>query len=86
MNIFLYSQQGNGLGISSTIDYALSVKKPLAVSDSFMFRNIYSDEICLYKNTIEYCLEKSLGYCSIFLEKYSNQNLINKFRSILSLI
>jgi hypothetical protein len=83
MNIFLYSQQGNVMGISSTIDYALSVKKPIAISDSFMFRNIYSDDICLYKNTIEYCLEKSVGYCSIFLEKYSNQNLVNKFRNIL---
>ena len=85
MNIFLYSQQGNVMGISSTIDYALSVKKPLAISDSFMFRNIYSDEICLYKNTIEYCLEKSVDYCSIFLEKYNHKNFIYKFRNIISL-
>jgi hypothetical protein len=84
MNIFLYSQDGNTNGISSTVDYALSVKKPLAISDSFMFRNIYSDEICLYKNSIEYCIKKSVDYCSIFLEKYSNQNLINKFRKILT--
>jgi hypothetical protein len=84
MNIFLYSDQRNSNGISSTIDYALSVKKPLAISDSFMFRNIYSDEICLYKNSIDYCLKKSVDYCSIFLEKYSNQNLINKLRKILT--
>jgi hypothetical protein len=86
MNIFLYSQDGNTNGISSTVDYALSVKKPLAISDSFMFRNIYSDEICLYKNSIDYCLKSSVDYCSVFLEKYSNQNLINKFRKILTTI
>ena len=84
MNIFLYSHDGNTNGISSTVDYALSVKKPLAISDSFMFRNIYSDEICLYKKSIEYCLKSSVDYCSVFLEKYSNQNLINKFRKIVT--
>ena len=33
-----------GRGISSTIDYALSVKKPLGISDSYMFRNIYDGD------------------------------------------
>jgi hypothetical protein len=83
MNIFLYSQTGDGIGISSTIDYALSVKKPLAISDSFMFRNIYSDEICLYKNTIEYCLKNSTDYCSTYLDKYSHKKFIDKFRNII---
>ena len=52
MNIFLYDNL-HGRGISSTIDYALSVRRPLGISDSFMFRHIYSDEICLYKNSIQ---------------------------------
>lgn len=82
MNIFLYDKM-NGRGISSTIDYALSVKKPLAISDSYMFRNIYSDKICLYKNTITHCLQDSSDYCSIYLKKYSNKVLIDKFKNIL---
>lgn len=82
MNIFLYDLM-LGRGISSTIDYALSVKKPLGISDSYMFRNIYSDDISLYKNKIDICLNNSINYCSQFLEKYSHDNMINVFRSII---
>jgi len=82
MNIFLYDFM-HGRGISSTIDYALSVKKPLGISDSYMFRNIYSDDICLYKNKIDICLNNSLNHCSQFVEKYSHYNMINTFRSII---
>ena len=82
MNIFLYDKM-NGRGISSTIDYALSSKKPLAISDSYMFRHIYTDEICLYKNTISYCLQNSNKFCSIYFKKYSNQSLIKKLSILL---
>lgn len=82
MNIFLYDKM-DGRGISSTIDYAISVKKPLGISDSYMFRNIYSDEICLYKKNIDYCLHNSSNYLAKFLEEYSNINIINKFSKML---
>jgi hypothetical protein len=82
MNIFLYDTM-HGRGISSTIDYALSVKKPFAISDSYMFRNIYSDEICLYKNSIDYCLHNSLKYSLFYLNKYSNSTLIQKINNII---
>lgn len=83
MNIFMYDSMV-GRGISSTIDYALSVKKPLGISDSYMFRNIYSDTICLYKTSIQDCIQGSTEYCSKFLDKYSHSNMIDVFRYILS--
>lgn len=84
MNIFLYDQSNVDLhGISSTIDYALSVRRPLGISDSFMFRHIYSDDICLYKNPIQSCMENSLAYCEKFLSLYSHQNMIDKFNTII---
>jgi hypothetical protein len=82
MNIFLYDIMHNR-GISSTIDYALSVKKPLGISNSYMFRNIYSDEICLYKTPIKKCLVNSINYCNKFVNQYSDQNMIDKFKYIL---
>jgi hypothetical protein len=82
MNIFLYDYM-YGRGISSTIDYALSVKRPLAISDSYMFRNIYSDTICLYKTPIETCLKTSTEYCSQYLQKYSHTKIIQKIASVL---
>jgi hypothetical protein len=83
MNIFLYDTM-HGRGISSTIDYAISVKKPLGISDSYMFRNIYSDEICLYKNSINDCMKNSTQYLAKFLDKYSHNNIINKFNKMLN--
>ena len=82
MNIFLYDTLSDR-SISSTIDYALSVKKPLGISDSHMFRNIYDDSICLYKTPIATIMENSVEYCRSFLEKYSNENMCVKFRNIL---
>jgi hypothetical protein len=84
MNIFLYDKL-DGRGISSAIDYAISVKKPIGISDSYMFRNIYSNEVSIYETTIENCMKNSVNYCNKYLEKYSNKNLRNKFKNILKL-
>jgi hypothetical protein len=83
MNIFLYDTM-HGRGISSTIDYAISVKKPLGISDSYMFRNIYSDEICLYKNSINDCMKNSTKYLAKFLDQYSDNKMIHKFEQIIN--
>jgi len=83
MNIFLYDTMNNR-GISSTIDYALSVKKPLGISNSYMFRNIYSDEICLYKTSMKDCILNSVDYCNKFVNEYSEENIINKFNYIIN--
>jgi hypothetical protein len=80
MNIFLYDQM-HGRGISSAIDYAISVKKPIGISDSYMFRNIYSDDLCLYKHSIDYCLKQTISKC---LKDYSHENMINKMNTILN--
>jgi hypothetical protein len=81
MNIFLYDTL-HDRSISSTIDYALSVKKPLGISDSHMFRHIYADEICLYKTPIATIMKNSVEYCRTFLDKYSNKNMRTKIKDI----
>ena len=82
MNLFLYDEM-IGRGISSTIDYAISVKRPFCISNSYMFRNIYSDQICVYKNSIQYCMNYSIDFINHFLKEYSNENMINKFKKII---
>jgi hypothetical protein len=56
MNVFMYDTMF-GRGVSSTIDYAISVNRPLGISDSYMFRNIYRDDICVYKRTLSQCMQ-----------------------------
>lgn len=84
MNIFLYDKL-EGRGISSVLDYAISVKKPFAISDSNMFRHIYSDEICVYKTSINDCMNYFEKHCELFLRENSNNNLINKFKYIMQI-
>ena len=82
MNMFMYDKR-DGEGVSSTIDYALSVRKPLGISDSYMFRNIYDDDICLYKNSIQKCMEKSVSHCEKFLHQYNHDHMRKKMLFIL---
>ena len=58
MNLFLYDFLG-GRSISSVLDYALSVKTPIGISDSSMFRHIYVFSICVLNRSIEDCKKSS---------------------------
>jgi len=82
INTFLYDEE-YGRGLSSTIDYALSCKKPIGISTSYMFRHIYSDQICLYKTPIQSCIDNTNDYISQLFEKNSNEKLINRFEKII---
>lgn len=75
INLFLYDLMLNR-GLSSTIDFALSVDRPLGISDSYMFRHIYNDSICVYKNTIKSCINNNLEYINNFKNKMSHTNSI----------
>lgn len=43
INVFLYKSSNQGL--SSVIDYALSVKRPIAITNDSMFKHIYKPEL-----------------------------------------
>ena len=75
INMFLYDNMG-GAGISSTIDFAISVDKPLCISSSYMFRHIYHEYICIDHTTIQQCIVNGSTYCNQQREKHSNQTLI----------
>ena len=51
VNVFLYEDMGVR-GISSVIDMALAVKRPMAISDSVMYRHVLdaNPSICVLKN------------------------------------
>jgi hypothetical protein len=75
INIFMYDGMP-GRGCSSVIDYALSVNRPIGISNSHMFRHIYSDEICLYKRSIADIIEKGNEYLDRFRQLWSEDRLI----------
>jgi glycosyltransferase involved in cell wall biosynthesis len=74
MNIFLYDQM-HGRGCSSVIDHALAAGRPIAISDSDMFRHIYSDAICAYKRSLKDILADGPRHIRPFLEKWNPTTL-----------
>lgn len=83
VNIFMYDNLSHR-SISSVIDYALSVQKPLVISNSHMFRHIYDDSICVLRTPIQQCITNSVSYCAKFLDLYSNERMISKVDSVIS--
>jgi len=54
LNIFFYEKYQHYNGISSSVDYALSVKKPIAICSSNMFSHIWDAQpsICVENNSL----------------------------------
>lgn len=83
INAFFYPEM-KGRGLSSVIDYALSVNRPIAITKSDMFRHIYntSPSICIEDRSIPEIIESGVLHDQ-YREKWSHINLINKYDSIL---
>lgn len=81
INLFMYDRH-EGCGISSVIDYALSVKRPIGITNSYMFRHIIKSNILLENNTIKNIMD--LG--TLPLQEFYNwneENFILEFENIL---
>ena len=77
INIFLYIINCDGL--SSTIDYALSVRRPIAISNSTMFRHVAEDDILIDKNTITDIVSRGVKPLEKFYTKWSVENFRKEF-------
>lgn len=78
-NAFLFDRL-EGRGNSSSLDFALSAKKPIILTNSSMFRHVYTDKIDVDLHPINECIENSKEHIVQYLQKYSNSNLILAFR------
>ncbi len=80
MNVFLYTE--NGEGISSVIDYALSVKRPIAISNCQMFRHILKNDILVEKNSLNEILKNGTKPLEEFYENWSIENFKKQMKRI----
>jgi hypothetical protein len=84
-NIFLLPKM-SGRGLSSSIDKALSARKPIAISDSEMYRHInIEDKFLLSKNTLPQIISYGTDHLKPFLEMYSEENMIEIFDKTINL-
>lgn len=76
INIFPYDEL-HGRTLSSTIDFALSARKPIGITNSYMFRHIYKESIDVDKTPINEIIKN--GALNDLTEFHSNKNLVDKF-------
>jgi hypothetical protein len=83
LNIFLYEKYKQYNGISSTIDYALSAQRPLAINKSIMFSHLSDIKPSIYieDHRLRDIMEKGITQLDEKRELWSNQN----FRSMVDL-
>lgn len=87
LNIFLY-QDKMDRGLSSTVDYALAVNRPLAISDSVMFRHLHRlDPSIIYKqSTLKEIINNGTAYVDELKKEWSIKNLVWNYERILNTI
>jgi len=88
LNIFFYAKYGSYNGISSTIDYALSVKRPLAICRSNMFSHIYdvSPSICVEENSLISIMENGFKPLEEKYNSWTNEKFIHIIENVIEKI
>ena len=86
LNIFLYEKYKRYNGISSTIDYALSAEKPIAINNSNMFSHIrnVSPTILVEKTNLIEIIENGFSPLGELKQNWSQNNFTTNVDEILS--
>jgi hypothetical protein len=82
-NVFLYPPFTNEKrGLSSVIDKALAARKPIAISDSTMYRHINTEEkFLLSKYSLHQIIHFGTEHIKPFWSAHSEENLIKAFNN-----
>lgn len=77
-NVFLYPPfHGQNRGLSSVIDKALSARKPIAISDSTMYRHIsHESKFLLSRHSLREIISFGTKHFAPILEEHSEERLI----------
>lgn len=87
INIFLYEDISDR-GLSSVIDMAMAVQRPIAISDSIMFRHVLDVEpsICVTKNDLRTIIKNGFEPLQKHFNEWSAENLLWDYERILDSI
>lgn len=78
VNVFYYEHLDNP-GISSAIDYALSVKRPFAVTNASLFRHVYNQDTSIETNYLQEFITKGIAPYEKFYERWNPALFRKKF-------
>jgi len=85
LNAFHYEPLPYDPGISSVVDYALSARRPLAITKSPMFRHLVgaTPSICMEDNSLKTIIENGLTPLYPFYDRWSVENAVKYWEDVL---
>ncbi len=88
LNMFLYQDYSDYNGISSVIDYALAVEKPIAINKSSMYSHIINatPSICVENNHLKDIISNGFLPLKERKDSWSHKNFIDTIETILEKI
>lgn len=80
VNCFFYDHNG-GRGLSGTTDYALAVRRPIAITESDQFRHLWSKDrrMLIEEHSLREIINNGARYLAMFHEMWNTQALIRDF-------
>jgi hypothetical protein len=87
INVFLYEDAGNR-GLSSTVDSALAVQRPVAVSHSGMFRHLFdtTPSVCIPNNTLRKIIANGFEPLQKHHDEWNAESLLWEYERIVRTI
>ncbi len=84
INAFFY-EENNGRGISSAVDHALAVHRPVVITKSAMFRHMHSasPSICVEDSSLKKIIQNGIGPLVRYNREWSEENLIWDYERII---
>lgn len=85
INVFLYDEASHIRGVSSVLDYAVSINRPVAVSKTIMFRHVadLNPSIFVEDSDIPTIMNRGNGSVLELRNRWSHKNFIDRFEEIL---
>jgi hypothetical protein len=85
LNVFFYQDYSDYNGISSVIDYALAVEKPIAINKSSMYSHIIDvhPSICVEDRSLSSIIKDGFSPLKNKKDSWSSENFIYTFENIL---
>jgi SAM-dependent methyltransferase len=87
VNVFLYEHdETSGKGLSSAIDNAMAVQRPIVVSDGVMFRHVFDVEpsVCITKNNLKTIIQNGFAPLEKHYNEWNAENLLWEYERILN--
>ena len=87
INVFLYEDK-SGRGLSSAVDNAIAVQRPIAVSDSVMFRHVFdvNPSVTITKSNLKTIVQNGFTPLRKHYNEWNTENLIWEYERIINSI